>query len=163
MSESFEEMIKEYSTEYSIYRNRINSFNTIKRIKNIYNKIDKLIKSKCSKEFEKVEELCKRNEMNQFIPLQGKEYEASKALQDLKKCPYNFAYYQKKIKSINDISETILESQMEICLMECSNSDEKSDMCVKNCFFKNHDYTMRAFDDYLNSQLNIIEKQINKY
>ena len=159
---SFEELIKEHSTEYSLYRNRLNSFNTVGRIKKIYKNIDNLLRIKCSKEYAKVEELCKRNEMNQLIPIQGKEEEASTALQQLKKCPYNFSFYQKKINSINEMSETILESQLEICLHECLISDVDKNTCVKDCFFKGHDYSMRAFEEYMNNQLNIIENKVNK-
>ena len=73
-----------------------------------------------------------------------------------------FIIYQKKIKSLNEISEIILESQLEICLNECSLSDVDKNTCVKDCFFKGHDYSMRAFEQYLNKQLTIIENKINK-
>jgi hypothetical protein len=158
---SFEELIREHYTEYSLYRNRLTSFNTIKRIKNIYKTIDYIIRNKCAEEYARVEDVCNRNELNQFVPIEGKEDEAALALQKLKKCPYNFSLYQKKIKSINEISEIILENQLEICLHECSVSDGDDNICVKDCFFKGYDNTMRAFEQYLNTQLTIIENKIN--
>jgi hypothetical protein len=160
---TFDDLVKECTIEYTSYRKQCKSESLINRIKKIYTQIDDILKKNCSDQYAKVEELCTRNELNQFEAIKGKEDEAKLALLELRKCPHNFSYLQKKLKVINDLSEIILENLLEICLDDCYNIDENKESCIRNCYFKSHDYTTRSFEEYLDSQLSVMENKIYKF
>ena len=166
--EKYADFINECSKEFEAKNtNNYYRITLSDKMSNIVKKVDELTKTKCPEQLQRIQSLMQFKNVegrNQAVPVEGKELEAQKALQDLVQCQGPLGQMLIGIQSVNKISETIVSNELQLCLEDCINieNEDNAKSCIKTCFNNTFKYTLTASQKLMENTARQIEEQLKK-
>jgi hypothetical protein len=168
-----EKMLDEISLDF-INKNKNNSGTALlqDKINNLIWGINNKISTKCAKEIEEIQKYAKIEDDGKgqitVNKLPGKEAEADAALLRLDQCQMQYTLYFQGITSLSQFSLGLIEKQSELCFDECErkfdiNSQEgEMRSCLSNCYDFGANFSVRAVENLISSQIDIIQDELQK-